>query len=87
VTRWELLGQTSTPEANEKMRLARRDDEYVISVKAPRPDEPHAWIGEALATIACRHVRTMKQAARARGRTRHGLHAACDTRFAPAEAA
>jgi hypothetical protein len=62
------------------MRLARRDDEYVISVNGKTLMSSRMLGSEvALAMVACRHVRTMKQAARTRGRA--GLHAASDTRF------
>lgn len=58
---WELLGQTCTPEASD-MRLTRRDDEYVILVngKTLMSSRMHGS-EEALATVACPHVRTMKQ--------------------------
>lgn len=58
---WELLGQTSTPDDSD-MRLTRRDNEYVILVngKTLMSSRMHGS-EEALAAVACRHVRTMEQ--------------------------
>ena len=57
---WELLGQTCTPDDND-MRLTRRDNEYVILVngKTLMSSRMHGS-EEALAALACRHVRTME---------------------------
>lgn len=54
---WELLGETRTPE-NGDMRLTRRDNEYVILVdgKTLMSSRMHGS-EEALATLACQHLR------------------------------
>ena len=58
---WEVLGQTCTPDASD-MRLARRDDEYVILVngKTLMSSRMHGS-EEALAGAGCRYVRTIPQ--------------------------
>ena len=55
---WELLGQTRTPDG-EDMSLTRQDSEYVIlaSGKSLMSSRMHGS-EEALATLACREVRT-----------------------------
>ncbi len=54
--RWNLLGQTCTPDGSD-MRLTVRDDEYVILVngKTLMSSRTHGS-EEELATLACRHV-------------------------------
>jgi spermidine synthase len=54
---WELLGQTRTAEDGD-MRLTRRDSEYVILVngKTLMSSRMHGS-EEAIATLACRHLR------------------------------
>ena len=58
---WELLGRTSTPDGVE-MALTRRDGEYVILAagKSLMSSRMHGS-EEALATLACRRVRTLEQ--------------------------
>src|SRR6185295_5571172 len=58
---WELLGQTTTPDGVE-MALTRRDGEYVILAagKSLMSSRMHGS-EEALATLACRRVRTLEQ--------------------------
>jgi spermidine synthase len=58
---WELLGRTRTPDG-EEMALTRRDSEYVIlaSGKSLMSSRMHGS-EEALATLACRHARTLEQ--------------------------
>jgi spermidine synthase len=58
---WELLGQTCTPDSND-MRLAYRDDEYIILVngKTLMSSRMHGS-EEALASVGCRYVRTTNQ--------------------------
>ena len=58
---WDLLGQTRTPDSHD-MRLARRDDEYVISVdgKTLMSSRMHGS-EEALASVGCRYARTTNQ--------------------------
>ncbi len=58
---WELLGETRTPE-DDDMRLTRRDNEYVILVngKTLMSSRMHGS-EEALATLACRHLRYAEQ--------------------------
>jgi spermidine synthase len=58
---WELLGQTRTPDG-EDMSLTRRGSEYVIlaSGKSLMSSRMHGS-EEALATIACRQVRTLER--------------------------
>ena len=58
---WELLGQTCTPDGSD-MRLTVRDSEYVILVdgKTLMSSRMHGS-EEALATVACRHMRTVEQ--------------------------
>jgi spermidine synthase len=58
---WHLLGETRTPDAQD-MRLARRDDEYVIFVngKTLMSSRMHGS-EEALASLGCRYARTMNQ--------------------------
>jgi spermidine synthase len=59
--RWELLGQTSTPDGSD-MRLSKQDDEYVIWVNGRTliSSRMHGS-EEALATVACRHLRAAEQ--------------------------
>jgi spermidine synthase len=58
---WELLAQTCTPDGTD-MHLTRRDNEYVILVngRTLMSSRLHGS-EEALATIACRHARTLEQ--------------------------
>ena len=58
---WEQLGQTCTPDGSD-MRLTVRDDEYVILVNGQTlmSSRTHGS-EEALATLACRHVRTSER--------------------------
>jgi spermidine synthase len=58
---WELLGQTRTPDGDE-MSLMRRGGEYVILVngKTLMSSRMHGS-EEALAALACRRVRTLKE--------------------------
>jgi spermidine synthase len=58
---WELLGRTRTPDGDE-MALTRRDSEYVIlaSGKSLMSSRMHGS-EEALATLACRHARTLEE--------------------------
>jgi len=58
---WELLGRTSAPDGVE-MALTRRDGEYVILAagKSLMSSRMHGS-EEALATLACRRVRTLEQ--------------------------
>ena len=58
---WELLGLTATPDGRE-MFLTVRDDEYFIIVDGEilMSSLLHGS-EEALATVACRHVRTLEQ--------------------------
>jgi spermidine synthase len=54
---WELLGQTRTPDGTD-MRLTRRDDEYVMLADGkPLMSSRMHGSEEALATLACGHVR------------------------------
>lgn len=56
---WEILGETRTPDGTE-MRLTRRDDEYVMLANGkPLMSSRMHGSEEALATLACGHVRTM----------------------------
>ena len=57
---WELLGRTRTPDGDD-MTLMRRSGEYVIlaSGKTLMSSRMHGS-EEALATLACRRVRTLK---------------------------
>jgi spermidine synthase len=56
---WELLGQTTTPDGSD-MALTRRDREYVILVggRSLMSSRMHGS-EEALATLACRRLRTV----------------------------
>ena len=56
---WELLGETSTPDGVE-LALTRRDGEYVILAagKSLMSSRMHGS-EEALATLACRRIRTL----------------------------
>jgi spermidine synthase len=56
---WEVLAETSTPDRH-RIRLARRDDEYLISMngKTLMSSRMHGS-EEVLATAACRHLRTV----------------------------
>jgi len=56
---WELLGQTTTPDGSD-MALTRRDSEYVILVggRSLMSSRMHGS-EEALATLACRRLRTV----------------------------
>ena len=58
---WKLLGQTQTPDGSD-MRLTVRDNEHVILVngKTLMSSRTHGS-EEALATAACRHVRTLEE--------------------------
>jgi spermidine synthase len=58
---WELLGRTSAPDGVE-IALTRRDGEYVILAagKSLMSSRMHGS-EEALATLACRRVRTLEQ--------------------------
>jgi spermidine synthase len=58
---WELLGQTRTPDG-EDMSLTRQGSEYVIlaSGKSLMSSRMHGS-EEALATLACREVRTLEE--------------------------
>ena len=58
---WELLGQTRTPDG-EDMSLTRQGSEYVIlaSGKSLMSSRMHGS-EEALATLACREVRTLDE--------------------------
>ena len=58
---WELLGQTTTPDGSD-MALTRRDREYVILVggRSLMSSRMHGS-EEALATLACRRLRTMEE--------------------------
>ena len=57
----ELLGQTLTPDGTD-MKLTRRDNEYIILAngKSLMSSRMHGS-EEALATLACRRVRTLEQ--------------------------
>ena len=57
----ELLGQTLTPDGTD-MKLTRRDDEYIILAngRSLMSSRMHGS-EEALATLACRRVRTLEQ--------------------------
>ncbi len=57
----ELLGQTLTPDGTD-MKLTRRDNEYIILAngKSLMSSRMHGS-EEALATLACRQVRTLEQ--------------------------
>src|SRR5687768_1899924 len=58
---WELLGETRTPDGTD-MRLMRRDDEYVILANGkPLMSSRMHGSEEALATLACRHARTLER--------------------------
>jgi spermidine synthase len=61
MTSWELLGETCTPDGTV-MRLTRRGHVYAILVNARTlmSSDLHGS-EEALATIACRHARTLEQ--------------------------
>jgi spermidine synthase len=58
---WELLGQTTTPDGSD-MALTRRDSEYVILVggRSLMSSRMHGS-EEALATLACRRLRTVDE--------------------------
>lgn len=58
---WELLGQTTTPDGSD-MALTRRDSEYVILVggRSLMSSRMHGS-EEALATLACRRLRTVEE--------------------------
>ena len=58
---WELLGQTLTPDGSD-MRLALRDNEYVIHVNGDTlmSSRMHGS-EEALATVACRRAKTSER--------------------------
>jgi spermidine synthase len=58
---WELLGHTRTPDGDD-MTLMRRSSEYVILAngKTLMSSRMHGS-EEALATLACRRVRTLKE--------------------------
>ena len=58
---WELLGQTTTPDGSD-MALTRRDREYVILVggRSLMSSRMHGS-EEALATLACRRLRTVEE--------------------------
>jgi spermidine synthase len=58
---WELLGQTRTPDGDD-MTLMRRSGEYVILAngRTLMSSRMHGS-EEALATLACRRVRTLKE--------------------------
>src|SRR5580765_727105 len=57
----ELLGETCTPDGGD-MRLTRRNAEYVIWVngKSLMSSRMHGS-EDALATLGCRHLRTIEQ--------------------------
>ena len=57
----EILGQTITPDGTD-MKLTRRDNEYIILAngKSLMSSRMHGS-EEALATLACRRVRTLEQ--------------------------
>ncbi len=58
---WELLGETRTPDGTD-MRLTRRDDEYVMFANGkPLMSSRMHGSEEALATLACDHVRAMER--------------------------
>ena len=58
---WEELGQTCTPDGSD-MRLTKRDGEHVILVNGQTLMSSRAHGSEeALATLACRHVWTVKR--------------------------
>lgn len=58
---WEELGQTCTPDGSD-MRLTKRDGEHVILVNGQTLMSSRAHGSEeALATLACRHVGTLKR--------------------------
>jgi spermidine synthase len=53
---WEILGEADTPDGT-RIRLARRDDEYVILADGkPLMSSRLHGSEEALATLGCRHV-------------------------------
>lgn len=58
---WQLLGQTRTPDGSD-MRLTARDGEFIILVdgKTLMSSRAHGS-EEALASLACSHVATLKQ--------------------------
>ena len=59
VKRWELLGQTQTPDGSD-MTLMRRDSEIVILADGkPLMSSRMHGSEEALAVSACRHARTL----------------------------
>ena len=60
---WELLGETRTPEGT-LMTLTRRDGEYLILAdgRSLMSSRMHGS-EEALATLACRHLRPMEHPA------------------------
>src|SRR5918993_725574 len=59
---WELLGETRTPEGSD-VRLTRQDSEYVILVdgKTLMSSRRHGS-EDALATLACPHLRSADEA-------------------------
>jgi spermidine synthase len=61
MTAWELLGQTCMPDGTD-MRLTRQGNDYELLVngRTLMSSRRHGS-EEALATIACRHARTLEQ--------------------------
>jgi len=58
---WELLGETHTPDGTH-IRLARRDDEYVMLANGkPLMSSRTHGSEEALATLSCADARAMEQ--------------------------
>jgi spermidine synthase len=58
---WEVLGETHTPDGTA-IRLARRDDEYMILANGkPLMSSRIHGSEEALATLGCRDARALKQ--------------------------